>query len=155
MRYVHTNIIAKDCQVLIAFYKKVFGLRSIGKTRDLKGEWVDRLTGLTDAHLVGEHLAMPGYDGELPTLEIFTYKSGSEKEGKGQQLASEKRINRLGLAHLAFEVEKVEETLERLLEEGGSVVGEQISTIYPDGKRAVFVYAADPEGNIIELQNWS
>lgn len=34
-RYVHTNIIAKDSEKLIDFYKKVFHCKSIGETRDL------------------------------------------------------------------------------------------------------------------------
>lgn len=37
-RYVHTNIIAKDSEKLIAFYKKVLHCKSIGETRDLCGE---------------------------------------------------------------------------------------------------------------------
>lgn len=45
-RYVHTNIIAKDYKKLISFYKKVFHCKSIGKTRDLRGEWLDKMTGI-------------------------------------------------------------------------------------------------------------
>ena len=65
------------------------------------------------------------------------------------------RINGCGIAHLAFEVDDVEETLQRLLEKGGSQIGELVKTTYENGKKAVFVYAADPERNIIELQSWS
>lgn len=35
------------------------------------------------------------------------------------------------------------------------IYGELVETIYEDGRKAVFVYAADPEGNIIEIQSWS
>ena len=66
-----------------------------------------------------------------------------------------RQINRCGIAHLAFEVDDVEETLRLLLEKGGSQVGELVKTAYKDGRNAVFVYAADPEGNILELQSWS
>ena len=52
-RYAHTNIIARDCWKLIDFYKKVLGCRSINEKRDQQGEWLDRLTGLTAAHIVG------------------------------------------------------------------------------------------------------
>lgn len=65
------------------------------------------------------------------------------------------RINRQGIAHLAFEVDDVEETLKRLLQEGGSQFGEVVKAEYEDGRKASFVYAADCEGNIIELQNWT
>ena len=61
------------------------------------------------------------------------------------------QINRQGIAHLAFEVDDVEETLGLLLEKGGSQIGELVKTTYEDGRNAIFVYATDPEGNIIEL----
>ena len=144
-RYAHTNIIAENPARLIEFYKTVFRCESIGETRDLRGEWLDRLTGLENAHLVGEHLRFPGYEGDHPTLEIFSYD---------HVLPSAPAINRRGLAHLAFEVENVEETLALLLENGGSQLGELVRTTYADGRRAVFVYAADCEGNLIELQSW-
>ncbi|GEM_PF-5328830 len=72
-RYVHTNIIAKDVNKLIDFYKKVFHCKSINETRDLRGVWLDGLTGLNDAHITGEHLLLPGYVEDHPTLEIFSY----------------------------------------------------------------------------------
>lgn len=145
-RYVHTNMIARDSAKLIDFYKTVFGCRSIGETRDLRGEWLDRMTGIPDAHIVGEHLCLPGYGDEHPTLEIFSYEEMADL-GKGQ-------INRCGFAHIAFEVEDVETTLNLVLEKGGGQIGEVVRAEYEDGRKAVFVYATDPEGNIVELQSW-
>ena len=146
-RYVHTNIIAKDAERLIDFYKKVFGCRSIGEKRDLKGEWLDKVTGLKNAHIIGEHLVLPGYDEDHPTLEIFSY---DQMEGDLTH-----KINQYGIAHLAFEVNSVSDALDKLLQNGGSSVGEVVSADYPEGRKATFVYAADIEGNIIELQSWS
>ena len=60
-----------------------------------------------------------------------------------------------GFAHLAFEVDDVNETLNKLLAAGGSQYGELVTTEYEDGRKAVFVYTADIEGNIIEIQSWS
>ena len=71
-RYVHTNIIAKDSSKLIQFYKDVMNCTSIGEKRDLKGDWLDKMTGIENAHIVGEHLCLPGYDMDHPTLEIFS-----------------------------------------------------------------------------------
>ena len=145
-RYVHTNIIAKDASILIDFYKTVFHCKSINETRDLRGAWLDRLTGLNEAHITGEHLLLPGYDEDHPTLEIFSYDTLRET------ISSE--INRPGIAHIAFEVDDVEATLGEIISAGGSSVGELVTAAYPDGQEAVFVYARDPEGNIIELQSW-
>jgi glyoxylase I family protein len=147
IKYAHTNIIAKDCLKLINFYKDVFNCISIGQTRDLSGDWVDRLTGLKNAHIVGEHLLFPGYDDNRPTLEIFSY---DDMAG-----GSEQKINQYGFAHIAFEVDDVEETLKRILAAGGGQVGELITTVYEDGRKAKIVYTRDIEGNIVELLNWS
>ena len=145
-RYVHTNIIAKNASKLIDFYKTVFHCKSINEVRDLRGAWLDRLTGLNKAHITGEHLLLPGYGEAHPTLEIFSYDTLKE--------AIPTEINRPGIAHIAFEVDDVEATLKEIIGAGGSSVGELVTAPYPDGLEAVFVYAKDPEGNIIELQSW-
>ncbi len=147
IRFGHVNIIAKDCEKIIKFYKDVFGCRSIGKKRDLRGEWLDKLTGISNVHITGEHLAMPGYDKNPPTLEIFSY---DQMVGNLSH-----KINECGIAHLAFEVDNVDETLEKLLANGGGTVGELVHTNYEDGSNATFVYATDIEGNIIEIQSWN
>lgn len=146
MRYAHTNIVAKDCEKLIDFYKKVFNCKSIGQKRDLRGEWLDKLTGIRNARIIGEHLRLPGYGEDYPTLEIFSY----EKMNIGQPDS----INSCGIAHIAFEVNDVAETLKKVLDNGGAVVGETVRTNFEDGRKATFVYATDIEGNILELQSW-
>ena len=145
-RYVHTNIIAKNSQKLIDFYKEALDCRSIGEKRDLKGEWLDNMTGITGAHIIGEHLCLPGYDDKHPTLEIFSYE-----EMTGNQTH---QINTYGFAHIAFEVDDVEAVLKKVLKAGGSMLGEIVHAEYKDGRKATFVYAKDIEGNIIELQSW-
>jgi len=145
-RYVHTNIIAKDAKKLIAFYKTVLHCKSIGETRNLSGGWLDRLTGLRGAHITGEHLLLPGYGEDHPTLEIFSY---DELAG-----AVSPEINRPEFAHIAFEVDDVEAALAEIVKAGGSSLGDLVSAAYSDRLEAVFVYARDPEGNILELQSW-
>jgi predicted enzyme related to lactoylglutathione lyase len=145
-RYVHTNIIAKDARKLIEFYKTVLKCKSINETRDLRGVWLDRLTGINKAHISGEHLLLPGYGEDHPTLEIFSYDVLKE--------ALVPEINRPGIAHIAFEVDDVETTLKEIINAGGARIGELVTAAYPNGQEAVFIYAQDPEGNIIELQSW-
>lgn len=97
IRYVHTNIIAKNSEKLIEFYKDVFGCRSIGEKRDLRGDWLDKMTGISNTHIVGEHLVLPGYGEDHPTIEIFSY---DQMEGNLSH-----QVNAYGIAHLAFEVD--------------------------------------------------
>ncbi len=148
-RYVHTNIIAKDSAKLISFYKEVLQCKSINETRDQNGEWVEKLTGVKNGHIVGEHLLLPGYGDTLPTLEIYSYDQMIEN--------GLLTPNCVGIAHLAFEVDDVEETVNKFIEYGGSVVGEIVVVKNHNGtdKTAKFVYARDIEGNIVELQSWS
>lgn len=145
-RYVHTNIIAKDSTKLINFYKDILGCVSIGEKRDLRGEWLDKMTGIKNAHIVGEHLRLPGYDDKLPTIEIFSYDNVESYENH--------KINQNGIAHLAFEVDDVELVLNKIIAAGGGQIGEVVDAVYEDGKKAKFVYATDIEGNILELQSW-
>ena len=146
IRYAHTNLIAKDVPLMIAFYRDVLGCRSIGQTRDLSGEWVDRLTGIPCAHIFGEHLALPGYDADGPTLEIFGYDAVISHTAPG--------VNASGFTHLAFAVDDVAETLRLVLSRGGGQIGELVENRYADGRSITVVYATDPEGNILELQSW-
>ncbi len=145
IRFAHTNIIAKDWQKLSWFYRHVFGLKPVPPTRDISGEWAEKLTGISGVHITGEHLTLPGYEGTAPTLEIFSYEKSA---------GTAKAINSLGFAHIAFEVDDVKASLKEVIREGGGQIGEVVSVEYPGKVYATFVYAKDPEGNILELQSW-
>lgn len=146
IRYSHTNLIVKDVAAMVSFYQDVLGCRRIGQTRDLSGGWVDRLTGMENAHIVGEHLALPGYETDGPTLEIFSYDSVLPRTAGA--------VNASGFTHIAFAVDDVEDALRSVLSRGGGRIGETVRADYADGRHGVFVYATDPEGNILELQSW-
>ena len=64
------------------------------------------------------------------------------------------QINRIGFGHIAFEVDDVAAVLKKLRVAGGGQIREQIVTDYPNNVVATIVYDTDPEGNIVELQNW-
>ena len=146
IRYTHTNVIARDWRALAAFYESVFGCRQVGPERDLSGEWVDSLTAIRGAHVTGAHLLLPGHGEDGPTLEVFAYEPGAPGEPGP--------VNRPGLGHLAFHVDDVEATLAAVLATGGSTLGEVVHREYPELGTLAAVYARDPEGNILELQNW-
>lgn len=145
MKYAHTNLIAKDWRKLSSFYQTVFGCKPTGPQRDLRGQWLDDMTDIKDAHIEGEHLSPPGFGDNAPTLEIFSYP---------ETLESEKAVNACGFAHIAFEVDDLEDTMRLVTQEGGSVLGKVVSNDYGDFGIGTFVYVKDPEGNLIELQRW-
>lgn len=145
-RFVHINVITEDVERLVDFYVKVFGCRKIGSDRNLYGKWFDEATNIPDAHVNGCHLLMPGYDDNGPTIEIFKYSAG--------YTGNKKVINGSGYAHIAFIVEDVNTALDEVISYGGSRFGEVVTTEISDVGTITFVYAGDPDGNIIELQTW-
>ena len=66
----------------------------------------------------------------------------------------EPAINRQGFGHIAFHVDAVEETAQKLVAQGGKILGEIIHQDYGDPGFLTALYAQDPEGNFIETQNW-
>lgn len=146
IRYAHTNLIAKDWRKLSSFYETVFGCVPILPERDLSGDWLDKGTGLKDAHIRGAHLRLPGYDLEGPTLEIFEYEEMPEKRMV--------RPNTPGFSHIAFSVNDVSGVAEQVFKYDGSAVGDLVVKEVDGVGRLAFQYVADPEGNIIELQKW-
>jgi len=49
IKYVHTNLIAGDWKSLADFYIQVFGCTTVAPERDISGEWIDKMTGISDA----------------------------------------------------------------------------------------------------------
>jgi predicted enzyme related to lactoylglutathione lyase len=146
VKFVHTNIVARDWKSLADFYVKVFGCKPKPPIRNLKGDWLDSATSIKGAAVHGVHLLLPGYGSDGPTLEIFEYERIIGWNAK--------TINRPGFAHIAFAVNNVARALEKVLSHGGGMAGKVVQTTIEGAGKIEFVYARDPEGNIIELQKW-
>jgi len=146
VKYVHTNIISRNWRKLVQFYIDVFECIPIPPEKKLSGDWLEKGTGLKGADLEGVHLRLPGYGEEGPTLEIFQYK----KQEPGNRPA----VNQPGYTHIAFRVEDLNETLQKIISNGGKALGEIVSQKIPGAGTISFVYATDPEGNIVEIQKW-
>lgn len=144
----HINIVSPDPHRLAQFYMDVFGCVRDGPERNLSGDWIERGTGLPGARITGLMLTLPGFGTPGPRLEIFNV-AGAGEARPGQ-------VNRSGLMHLCFEVADAYETLDRVLAAGGQRQGEIVdSGTIPGVGRADFVYARDPDGNILELVAWT
>jgi catechol 2,3-dioxygenase-like lactoylglutathione lyase family enzyme len=145
-RYSHTNIVARNPERLAEFYSNVLDCPRVAERR-LQGSWLSRAMGLPDARLHVFHVRLPGCgDGDMPTIEIF----GMDDLGDAGPGAP----NRPGLMHTAFVVDDVHASLDRLLAAGGEKLGEIDGTTVEGVGAVLFVYARDPEGNIVELQQF-
>lgn len=145
-RYAHTSIVAVDWKRLVSFYEEVFGCEPAGPERHNHGPQVEALTGIPGAAVRGRHLRLPGHGNDGPTLEIFQY------ERSAKPLKS--KINRPGIAHLAFQVDDVSATRKQVLARGGAGYGELQTLEIPGVGTLTLIYMTDPEGNIVELQHW-
>lgn len=143
---MHTNIVARNWEKLAQFYIDVFNCEPIYPERDMSGEWIDRITMIRDVHIEGIHLRLPGYENG-PTLEIFSYTDN-------KAVNKEAQVNNYGFAHIAFHVDDVNDSLDRLLRYGGSKYGQLVEKEMKDLGILTIIYAKDPEGNIVEIQNW-
>jgi catechol 2,3-dioxygenase-like lactoylglutathione lyase family enzyme len=144
-RFAHTNIIARDWRALAGFYVRVFGCEVLPPERDYRSRELDLGTALEDAHLTGAHLKLPGES--RVTLEVYQYDALIERPATA--------INRPGLGHIAFEVDDVRAALAEVKASGGGAVGEVVTLTTKTGAKVTWVYATDPEGNVVELQSWS
>lgn len=145
-KYKHTNLVSSDWSSLSRFYQEVFGCIPVPPERNLSGKWMDIGTGIKGAQFSGVHLRLPGLGDNGPTLEICQYSKNLTK--------STPAANREGFGHIAFEVDNVYEAKQEVLQHGGTKIGEITSAEIKGAGLITFVYLADPEGNIIELQAW-
>jgi catechol 2,3-dioxygenase-like lactoylglutathione lyase family enzyme len=147
IKYGHTNIITKDWKRLADFYRIVFECIPVSPERNLKGEWLNKGTGIKNAQLQGIHLRLPGHGESGPTLEIYQYL---------ETIGCEKQLpNRQGFGHIAFQVDSVDEVVSNALKFGASKIGEVSKHQIENVGLLTFIYILDPDGNIIEIQNWS
>ena len=145
-RYVHTNLVARDWRRLARFYQDILGCTPVPPERHLRGQWLEDATGIPGAAADGIHLRLPGCGPDGPTLEVFQYKQGAD--------AGARAANRPGFGHIAFAVDDVEAALKSIIAAGGGTLGEVVRVDVAGAGPLTFVYASDPEGNIIELQRW-
>lgn len=146
-RFGHVNVTSTDWRRLAAFYTDLFSCELVPPERDIASADLDRATGITNAHLTGAHLRLPGHGPDGPTIEIFQY----DQVESGQP----PKVDRAGWGHVAFQVPEVPAALEAVQQAGGGRVGDVITTTTATGRRVTWCYATDPDGNIIELQAWS
>lgn len=146
IRYAHTSLVAKDWCRLKKFYCEVFGCVPVGSERDRKGPEVDALTGVKGSHVQGQHLRLPGHGDNGPTIEVFQFNTNDP--------APPPSVMRPGFTHLAFVVPDVEAKRKEVHARGGRDFSQLVTLDIPGEGQLIVIYVCDPEGNILELQEW-
>ena len=123
---IHSMIRVFDEARSVAFYDAAFGLKV-----------ADRLD-FESFTLI--YLSNPDQAFEL---ELTVNKGRTEPYNLGD-----------GYGHIAFEVPDVVDAQRAVIAAGGSSIGEIVTLTRSDGWQVTLCYAADPEGNAVELLTW-
>ena len=136
-RMDHVGIVVDDLAAAKGFFIEL-GLELQGEWT-AEGAWVDRVVGLEGVQ--AENAMMETPDGHA-RLELIKFHAPSGPGGDRHAPA-----NTLGIRHLTFEVDDLDEAVSGVRAHGGELVGEVES--YEDIYR--LCYVRGPEGIIVEL----
>jgi catechol 2,3-dioxygenase-like lactoylglutathione lyase family enzyme len=133
----HVGVVVEDLAAAVAFFVEL-GLELEGEAT-VEGGAVDRINGLDG--VVGDIAMMRVPEGDT-RLELCRYRTPSGPAGDPHAPA-----NTPGLRHVLFEVEDIDDVIERLRPHGAEFVGELVR--YEDSYR--LCYLRGPAGMIVEL----
>lgn len=137
-RMVHIGVVVEDLPAATAFFLAL-GLEREGETT-VAGDWVDRIVGLSAVRSEIVMLRTPDGDG---TLELTRFQSPPSPAPDSPNPPA----NAPGIRHILFQVQSIDDTLDRLRPHGATLVGEvvQFRESYRLG------YVRGPAGIIVEL----
>lgn len=133
----HVGVVVEDLPAAIEFFTAL-GLQP-GGTGSVEGGWVDRIVGLENVRSELAFMQTPDGHGRVELVKFHSPPS----EGEGQPAPA----NALGIRHLTFAVEDIDDVIARLRGHGGELVGELER--YEDSYR--LCYLRGPAGIIVEL----
>ena len=150
MHIDHVNIVVTDLERMLDFYTRVLGL-VVSKRVTISGDWIGAVVGLSDVYADVVYLELKSG----PRIELIRYNRPAL--GRIEETG---RPNLPGLRHIALNVNDLDGLVARLRENGvqffspvQTVPDSQVS--YADGARKRLVYFRDPEGNVLELCEYS
>ena len=133
----HTGIVVTDMEKSLKFYRDLLGLKPVIDFEE-KGEFIDSV--LAGSGIQVRMVKMVADDGGM--VELLHYVSHPMSRAK------DNKINEIGPTHIAFTVESMDETYERLSKVG--VKFNSVPIVSPDGK-AKLAFCQDPDGTYLEL----
>jgi catechol 2,3-dioxygenase-like lactoylglutathione lyase family enzyme len=136
-RMDHVGIVVDDLAAAIDFFLEL-GLE-LQDRFSVDGPWVDRIVGLEGVRNDAAMLQTPDGHGRL---ELIQFHSPPAQSGDRDAPA-----NTLGLRHITFAVDDVNDVLARLQARGAELVGELVRY----GDSYWLCYVRGPEGIIVEL----
>ena len=139
-RIDHLNIVVSDLEKSIAFFRLLGFDEGLGAALD--PAFLQRLTGIAGAD---GHFVTMRHPGSNTTIELLKFVTDA---GADPQLG---RADRIGLRHLAFAVDDIASTVEKLRAAGVEFLS-PVQTWEKTGKRLVYLYG--PDGILLELAEY-
>lgn len=138
VRMDNIGIVVEDLAPVIAFFEEL-GLELEGRT-DIEGDWAGRVTGLGHQRVEIAMLRTPGGHGRIE-LSRFLEPEVEEDHRTAP-------VNALGYLRVMFEVDDLDDTLERLEKHGTELVSTEVVD-YEQIYR--LCYVRGPEGILVGL----
>ena len=138
VRMDNIGIVVEDLAPVIAFFEEL-GLELEGRT-DVEGDWAGRVTGLGHQRVEIAMLRTPDGHGRIELSRFL--------EPKVEEDHRTAPVNALGYLRVMFEVDDLDDTLERLEKHGTELV----STEVVDYERVYrLCYVRGPEGILVGI----
>ncbi len=146
LRVDHANLVVRDIEAQTAFYCDLLGF-TVVLAGELSGAWIDQVIDSRQACLDCVILDSPGGGARLELLR-YRHPAAVAVDRHGEPSG-------LGLRHLAFAVDDLDELVERLRQAGVELLSEPVTVPFPvAGQRKRLVYFRDPEGVLLELAEY-
>lgn len=147
VKYVdHINIVVHDIERSVRFYTELLGLQETRRAH-LTGTWIEAIVGLSN---VTADVVYVQPTGGGPRIELIKYHCP-----EGESLPNNSLPNTQGLRHIAFQVDDMNTTYQRLKAAGVPFVGPPVTVphgivAHDDGQKSL-CYFRDPDGVVLEL----
>ena len=138
-RLDNVAVVVDDLDAAIAFFTEL-GMELEGQKMTVEGEWVDRIVGLHGTRSDIAMLRTPDGHGRLE-LTRFQHPAAVGPDPRSEP------TNTRGMGRIMFNVEDIDDVVERLEARGGELVGEIVQ--YENSYR--LCYMRGPEGIILAL----
>ncbi len=137
----HINIVVTDLEKAVEFFE-ILGF-SVFERKDLTGKWIDDVTCLDRVTALYAGLHHNAFDTNIELLKYI--------HPEGDKFGLLSKANSIGIRHFAFQVQHIEDEIEKLEDHGAELFG--TLQINPYGKK--MVYVKGPDGIIVEFAEFS
>ena len=137
LRLTHLGICVQNLERSIGFYREGLGFREVGRLH-VGDDATAQILEVEGAKVELVYLERDGW-----RIELLHYESPGY-EGSGERRA----MNALGLTHLSFAVDDLDEATDAIQRHGGRILPDTRAT-FRSGNRGLFTL--DPDGTRIEL----